>query len=452
MIISGEIKAGERLSVNRLTQAFDVSRNTVENALEVMKNKGVVDTIPKSGTFVTENAWRVLSGGLPPDWETISSFGHHKSSGREIMEIRNRHAHAGNIVYSHSFTFYEADFQAHSQLSKAMEKINTHGFRKQLSSLEAATVEAKKAVAEHMGNYGIDTGPENILFFSNNFQALSAICFALLKRGSNLLRMNPDFMASTELLNTMGVNHIILKHDAEGILPEDLERKLSNNRHNILAINPINQLPTGLTTSTRRMKEILKLIQKHKTPVIENCMFRDLWRTPPPPSLKCDDTHDQVIYISTLFITRYAWAVVPDGVVSRLRDVSFQIYGDGDPLSMALLTFMLKSGFYMETMRNVREVNRQRLPLIEKMLEKHLSGIARWHPERLDYHLTLEFDKSVKTEKIFHDCKELSFLPGSYFSDPSLIVLSSVCESLENTDKCLAIIAENVKTQLSKTK
>lgn len=54
-IASGEIPAGRRLpSQTELEQAFDLSRNTIKKALDVLKAEGLVETAPGRGLFVRE--------------------------------------------------------------------------------------------------------------------------------------------------------------------------------------------------------------------------------------------------------------------------------------------------------------------------------------------------------------------------------------------------------------
>ncbi|MFC4908861.1 GntR family transcriptional regulator [Actinomadura gamaensis] len=56
-IKSGEIPAGRRIpSLVELEQEYEVARDTLRKAIQVLKDEGLVQTVQGMGTFVTERA------------------------------------------------------------------------------------------------------------------------------------------------------------------------------------------------------------------------------------------------------------------------------------------------------------------------------------------------------------------------------------------------------------
>lgn len=53
-IVNGRIKPGERLSESALAERFDVSRTPIREALRYLVASGLVEIIPKRGTFVSK--------------------------------------------------------------------------------------------------------------------------------------------------------------------------------------------------------------------------------------------------------------------------------------------------------------------------------------------------------------------------------------------------------------
>lgn len=54
-IRSGEIPVGRRIpSQSELEQEFDIGRNTIKRAVEIIKSEGLVATSPGRGLFVVE--------------------------------------------------------------------------------------------------------------------------------------------------------------------------------------------------------------------------------------------------------------------------------------------------------------------------------------------------------------------------------------------------------------
>jgi GntR family transcriptional regulator len=55
-IRSGQIPAGRRIpSQSELEQEFDLGRNTIKRAVEILKNEGLVETSPGRGLFVVDS-------------------------------------------------------------------------------------------------------------------------------------------------------------------------------------------------------------------------------------------------------------------------------------------------------------------------------------------------------------------------------------------------------------
>ena len=64
-IMNGTFRPGERLDVNRLAEQLKVSPTPVKNALSLLGNEGLVQIVPRSGTFVTQLSRRSLEEMLP---------------------------------------------------------------------------------------------------------------------------------------------------------------------------------------------------------------------------------------------------------------------------------------------------------------------------------------------------------------------------------------------------
>ena len=53
LILSGELKPGQKLSESQLVKQFGTSRSTIRESLIALEQEGLVDTFPKSGRIIT---------------------------------------------------------------------------------------------------------------------------------------------------------------------------------------------------------------------------------------------------------------------------------------------------------------------------------------------------------------------------------------------------------------
>jgi GntR family transcriptional repressor for pyruvate dehydrogenase complex len=82
-ILKGTIKPGEKITAERkLAKDFNVSRNTVREAVKKLCEKGTLKSKAGSGTFVSENAGAIISKALN------KSSGKKKKRLKEIIELR----------------------------------------------------------------------------------------------------------------------------------------------------------------------------------------------------------------------------------------------------------------------------------------------------------------------------------------------------------------------------
>ncbi len=118
LILSGELKAEEKLpSEKELTHFFNVSRNTVRQALAQAVNEGLIKKVPGLGTFVNKNNPYTVSGQLIALISTLSNRVYlmelmggaeliaRKHSYQMIVSNSNRNIIEENKIYMDRFLF-----------------------------------------------------------------------------------------------------------------------------------------------------------------------------------------------------------------------------------------------------------------------------------------------------------------------------------------------------------
>jgi len=83
MIEAGDLKGGDKLPPERkLSETFNVSRNTVREALRILSEKKLLNSRIGSGTYVAESALAVLTSSIDEALE------HKKNRLKDIFELR----------------------------------------------------------------------------------------------------------------------------------------------------------------------------------------------------------------------------------------------------------------------------------------------------------------------------------------------------------------------------
>ncbi|MNV38088.1 2-aminoadipate transaminase [compost metagenome] len=128
----------------------------------------------------------------------------------------------------------------------------------------------------------------------------------LIDPGDTVLVESPTYLAALQVLGSYRANIVAVESDNDGMLPDDLERKLAAHRPKLLYAVPTFGNPTGATWSEERRKAVLELCRRSDTLILEDNPYGEIafpgGERSQLPSLKAlDDTSggDTVVYTGT---------------------------------------------------------------------------------------------------------------------------------------------------------
>lgn len=109
-----------------------------------------------------------------------------------------------------------------------------------------------------------------------NTSALEIILRMLCERGDWLLSESYSYPGTLEMVKPIGINLLGIDMDDEGLLPDVLDRQLSNwdltrgRKPSVLYMIPCGQNPTGATQSLERRLAIYEIAERHDLIIIED--------------------------------------------------------------------------------------------------------------------------------------------------------------------------------------
>lgn len=253
MILSGELRAGERLpSTRELSCGLNVSRNTVLTAYDMLTAEGYTAGIPGSGMFVRSGAQlrkepetivdcraTAFSGPLP---EGMVSF----DSGTPALELFprgkwNRLAAQAFLDAPVSALGYD-DPQGRPELRRAL------------------TAYLKKT-------RGICCHPDQILITAGAKQGLSLVAKCLLGADSEVFLEDPSNGNVKRIFSYHTRNIMPIAVDSEGIQPALLP---SGRKPALLFVTPSHQFPMGGILSIQRRLELIRYADQTGCYIVED--------------------------------------------------------------------------------------------------------------------------------------------------------------------------------------
>ena len=271
----------------------------------------------------------------------------------------------------------------------------------------------EKIAARHRRE-GMACGPENILMINGSQQGLDLAGKLFLDPGDLVVCEDPTYTAALSTFRSYECGFLPIDTDDDGMILEDLERKLAANpRAKLIYVIPTFQNPTGRTWSMERRKAFMEVVNKHNLPVIEDNPYGELrYEGEMLPSLKSLDTKGLVMFLGTfskIFCPglRLGWVAAEHSLLTQFVKIK---------QSADLHTSNFDQGVadaYMETYdldEHVKEIvalyKHRRDVILKAMEEKFPAGTEWTHPEG-GLFLWLTFPEGVSARKVFDKCIEM---------------------------------------------
>ncbi|WP_046176150.1 aminotransferase-like domain-containing protein [Domibacillus indicus] len=406
-IEGGRWSLGTKIPSQRvLAEELSVNRSTVVAALEQLKTDGIIQGIMGKGTIVANNTWSLLAS-LPSDNQRASQAAH---SG--IIDLSR--GELAEDVFPENYL--------NDVLGRLTGKINTLGYEER-----AGYEPLREAIASYMSRQGTPVSPSSILVVSGAMQGFQLIASGLLEQGSSILLEEPSYLYSIHTFQSLGMTLKGIPMDHEGLLPNSLQSVWASGQKGALYTIPCFHNPTGVLMSEARRKEILSYCSANRLPIIEDDIYRDLWLdTPPPPSLKSQDSAGNVLYIGSLSKTlspglRIGWIAGSDSVIERLAGVKMQADYGTSSLSQRVAAEWLGEGLYEHHLEYVRKELKKRRQAASASLERHLSDLAEWTIPDGGFFIWLRLNQNISLKELYTEAlnEGILFHPGSIYTEGS---------------------------------
>lgn len=119
------------------------------------------------------------------------------------------------------------------------------------------------------------TTADNILMVAGSQQGIDVTCKLLLDAGDKVAVASPTYVTTLSALKVYGAELLAVDSDAEGMLPDSLERALQAGAKLVYCI-PNFMNPTGVTTSLARRQAIVALVTQYSALILEDDPYGEL--------------------------------------------------------------------------------------------------------------------------------------------------------------------------------
>lgn len=359
-----DLPAGTRLPAERaLAEMLSVSRATVTQAYEALREGGWVQSRQGSGTWVGSVS---QAGNTPaPAGPRPLSSGYFftrlvDSSPQPPINMSMAALSDAEEIFRDSASFGLEDLLG----------VPNHGY----APLGSAML--RREISGVYGRSGAPTLPDEVLVTSGAQQAISLLAAHYLQRGDAVIVETPTYAGAIDAFSRAGARLIPVPMGSEGIRLELLAEALASAKPRLVYLMPSFQNPTGVVLPEAARQEIARLADQSQVPFVEDNTLADLaFGEAAPPPLAHYARGGTIVSLGSMSKLYWAglrigWVRGPAALITRLGQHKVAADLGSSMVSQAIACRLLVNHEQVQARR--AEMLRSRLDLLERLLQERI--------------------------------------------------------------------------------
>jgi len=274
LIANGALRPGDRLpSVRELRRDRGVSPATVTHAYQLLEARGLIETRPQSGHYVSDR--------LEPRPAAASRARSARATKVDVSElvfeildsVREHRVVPFGSAFPSPMLFPWRTLARH--LGGAARKMNPWST---VESLPPGSLELRRQIARRYLRFGGRVLPDEIVITNGAMEALHLSLQSLTKPGDAVAIESPSFYACLQAVESLGLKAVeIPTHPREGVELGPLERAIDTHKVRACWFMTSFQNPLGATMPDEKKRDLVRLLASRDVPLIEDDVYSELY-------------------------------------------------------------------------------------------------------------------------------------------------------------------------------
>jgi len=413
------LKIGDRLpSLRSVCVEKMVSINTASQAYIELERRGLIESRPQSGYFVSYTHKRF--NNLPAITRPLMATMHEDVE--ELYASILRNAGEAEILLSSSLLAEELFPKA--KLNKAIMEATRTLPDSGLNYDRLGNKRLKRQVAIRSVKWGGKLNAEDIITTAGCMEAISFCLMTLGKAGDAIAVESPTFYGILHSAKKLGLNVIELPtHPVTGIEIETLKHAILKKRVKLCLLVSNYSNPLGSCMPDENKRAVVELLTHYNVPLIENDIFGDLYfGTQRPSCCKTYDESGMVLYCSSVSKT-----IAPGYRVGWIEAGKFKDQVSRTKYAHALYTSsitheamgnFLENGRYENHLRKLRYLLYRNSLMFLRSISEHFPDDTKVTQPTGGMHLWVELNERVNTVDLYNLAIKynISIAPGRLYT------------------------------------
>ncbi len=423
LIEQGSLRPGDRVpSIRNLSKQLQVSINTVKEAYSQLEDRRLLEARPQSGYYVRARLPELPAEPVvdrpalsPSD---VSLCDVYQMVMRDLLDP----------------TLMQLGLAMPNPQLLPIDKLNrmltreTRRFPEQSVAyqLPPGNLRLRQQIAQRLLGSGCTLSPEQIVITSGCVDAVVLALRALCRPGDAVAIETPVYFNFLQLIEDMGLKALEIPASPRGgISLEALEYALQHNRGQVKACIVISNFnnPLGSRMSDDDKRRLVKLVETHQVPLIEDDIYGDLSFSDERPTVaKAFDRSGNVILCSSFTKTlapgyRVGWVAAGRYQAQIERGKMITSVATASPPQLAMAEF-LATGGYDHHLRSIRRTYARQVAQMGDAIGRFFPVGTRVSRPQGGFVLWVEMPESIDATRLYDRAKQvgISIAPGQIFS------------------------------------
>ncbi len=418
----GAWEKGDRIpSVRQLSRERGVSAATVIRAHELLEEQGYIESVPRSGRYVSDS-WRQQTGATTrtaPTADPLTPL----DPGEIVFHLLDSIRDNKLVRFGSPFPSPELFPLAALGRTLGLAAQRTNPWRT-VEYLADGSLELRQRIAQRYMHRGANVAPDEIIITSGALEGLN-LCLQVVTRPGDMVAIEaPTFYGCLHAIKTLGLRALeIPTHARDGVDLTALAQALATAPIRACWFMTTYQNPLGACMPSAAKRNLVRLLEAHDVPLIEDNVYAELYHGAKSPNLtKAYDRRGIVLEcgsFSKCLSPGYRVGWVAAGRYARaVRRCKLMSSLETNISAQDAIAAFLRTGAYERHLRRVRRVLANRLAAALKSLDRHFpAGFRVVRPEG-GYFLWIELPGSVRAVDLYRIAlsRGICIAPGPIFS------------------------------------
>jgi DNA-binding transcriptional MocR family regulator len=417
----GALLPGSRApSLRRLCKDHGASLSTALQAYQVLEDRGILEARPRSGFYVARRPVTVLNApavSSPPGTPTRISI---SATVQRLLEYA-----ADPRLVPLGCAIPSAELLAGGRLDRFLARAaRLKGLHYNIYTAPKGDLQLRQEIARRALRWGQGLSPEDIIVTCGCTEALALALRTVARPGDAIAIESPTYFGMLHILESLSLKALELPTDpAAGVDLAVLERTLKQKTVAACLFSSSYNNPLGCTMPDDKKKEVLRLVSKHRIPLIEDDVYGDLYfGAERPKPFAAFDPSGNTIYCGSFSKTiapgyRIGWLATARHVQSLLEHKLAATFS-GPALPQAALAEFLSCGGYDSHLRRIRRIFAESIARATRVIEQAFPPGTRVSRPAGGFVLWVELPHEIDTRALLDAAlaRDICFTPGDVFS------------------------------------